>query len=294
MDVVQFVGYRGGAVKVRDLAAAGFTRHQLSTAVREGSLVRPLRGVYAIQGADDDVVAAFRANGLLTCRSAARYYSLWSLGRTSPASPASLHLSCGNGLARPGIVDHAPCTHPKHPQLPVAGLADVLLHALRCLPEPEALVMLQCAVGRGLITTDFLRRKLPGHRNGRARAVLDLVVPRADSLLEVLAHTHFVRAGFRVRMHVQLDGVGEVDFLIDDCLVVELDGGTHFEPRQVRKDQRRNNATILGGRLVLRFYYSDVVNSPEAMVQEIREVLRLRALGGFAPEGTTDWWLPAS
>jgi len=77
----------------------------------------------------------------------------------------------------------------RHPWLPVAGLADVLIHALHCLPELEALVMVQCAVGRGDITLAFLRSKLEGNRNGRARAVLDLVIPRADSLLEVLANT---------------------------------------------------------------------------------------------------------
>ncbi len=88
----------------------------------------------------------------------------------------------------------ARCPHPPHPWLPVAGLADVLIHALRCLPEVEALVMVQCAAQRGDITVEFLRRKLPGNRNARARAVLDLI-PRADSILEVLANYHFLRAG---------------------------------------------------------------------------------------------------
>lgn len=257
---------------------AGFSRSQLSAWVRSGRLVRPLRGVYATAGAETDVVSAFRENGRLTCISAARFYGLWVLHRSDV-----LHLSCGNGVPRPGVVDHAPCGFPSHPCLPVAGLADALLHSLRCLPEFESLVMVQSAVGRGDITAGFLERALVGNRNGKARSVLGLLIPRADSLLEVLAHTHFVRAGFRVRMHVVLEGVGEVDCLIDECLVVELDGSTHFEPRQVKKDQRRNNASIVGGRLVLRYYYDDVVYAPEAMVAEIRTVLRQWKLGTFAP-----------
>ena len=278
MDLFTFLRPRGGAAKRSQLVAAGFQRAQLEAAVAGGLLFRPLRGVYATTTADDGILAAFRSNGRLTCISAAAYYNLWAL---HPAQ--ALHLSCGNGVPKAGVVDHSSCAHPKQPSLPVAGLADVLLHALRCLPELDALVMVQCAAQRGDITAEFLRKKLPGKRNGRARAVLDLLIPRADSLLEILAHTHFVRAGLNVRMHVELPGVGEVDCLVDDWLVVELDGASHFEPRQIKKDHRRSRASILGGRLTLRYYYDDVVHHPQAMVEEIRAVLRLHADGGFAP-----------
>ncbi|MCY1239822.1 hypothetical protein D9M72_526370 [compost metagenome] len=128
---------------------------------------------------------------------------------------------------------------------------------------------------------EFLRRKLPGNRNARARAVLDSVIPRADSILEVLANYHFRRAGLHVRRHVELPGVGEVDFLVEDCLVVETDGGSHLEPRQAKKDRKRNNATVIGGRLGLRFGYDDVVNHPERMVAEVVAVLELRRRGAF-------------
>ncbi len=258
---------------------AGFLRRTLEAGVDAGRLHRPLRGVYALHNADDGVLAAFRYNSRLTCVSAARFYSLWALH-----PPQEVHLSCGNGVPKPGVIDHAPCTHDPDPAYPVAGLADVLLHAMRCLPELEALALVQSATGRGQISSDFLRSKLVGNRNGRARAVLDLLIPRADSVLEILAHTHFIRAGLKVRMHVHLPGVGEVDCLVEECLVVELDGSTHFEPRQVKKDNRRNNAGMLGGRLTLRYYYDDVVYHPEAMVEQVLAVLRLRALGRFAPE----------
>lgn len=279
MDLQTFLARRGGAARRSDLVRAGFLRPTLEAAVDAGRLHRPLRGVYALHNADDGVLAAFRHNGRLTCVSAARFYSLWALH-----PPPEVHLSCGNGVPKTGVIDHPPCTHDPHPAYPVAGLADVLLHAVRCLPELEALALVQSATGRGQISADFLRGKLVGNRNGRARAVLDLLIPRADSVLEILAHTHFVRAGLKVRMHVHLPGVGEVDCLVEECLVVELDGSTHFEPRQVKKDQRRNNAGMLGGRLTLRYYYDDVVHHPEAMVEQVLAVLRLRALGRFAPE----------
>jgi very-short-patch-repair endonuclease len=176
----------------------------------------------------------------------------------------------------------------------VAGVADVLLHALRCRPELEAVVLVQSAVSQALLTTDFLRSKLPGNRNGKLRTILDLVLPRADSLLEVLAHTHFVRAGLRVRMHVELPGVGEVDCLINECLIVELDGRTHVEGKQVRKDQYRNNAGVRGGLLTLHYYYVDVVHHPQRMVEEVLTVLLNREVGRYAPSRYAPGWVPPS
>ena len=141
--------------------------------------------------------------------------------------------------------------------------------------------MVQSAAGRGDIDLDFLYAKAAGRRNGKARAVLNLVIPRADSLLEVLANTHFERAGLRVRRHVYIPGVGEVDFLIEECLVVETDGSTHFEPKSIKRDQRRNNKSVMGGYLVLRYYYADVVYAPDEMVAEVLAVLKLRREGKF-------------
>jgi very-short-patch-repair endonuclease len=278
MDLELFLARRGGVARRSDILRAGYQRIQLDALVAAGRLHRPQRGVYAALKADGDVLAAFRANGRLTCVSAARFYRLWVL-----QPPQAVHLSCGNGVPKRGVIDHAACTHEATLAYPVAGLADVLLHALRCLPELEALVMVQSATGTGQISVSFLRKKLIGNRNGRARAVLDLLIPRADSVLEVLAHTHFVRAGLNVRMHVDLPGVGEVDCLVEECLVVELDGSSHFEPRQIKKDQRRNKAGMLGGHLTLRYFYDDVVHQPKAMVEEIRAVLHLWATGRFAP-----------
>jgi very-short-patch-repair endonuclease len=244
--------------------------------VAAGRIVLIRRGVYGLPGQAGAVGLALQHNALLTCLSAAPTYKLWTLHDSN-----SLHLSPGHKQTPAGTLAHGRLLHPVHPWLPVAGLADVLIHAIRCLPETEALVMVQCATQRGDVTVDFLRRKLPGNRNARARSVLDNLVPRADSLLEVLANYRFRRAGLHVRRHVELPGVGEVDFLIEECLVVETDGETHLEPRQVKKDRKRNNATLIGGHLGLRFGYDDVVHHPERMMAEVLAVLELCRRGAF-------------
>ncbi|MCD4850966.1 type IV toxin-antitoxin system AbiEi family antitoxin domain-containing protein [Arthrobacter sp. AK01] len=289
MDINEFLRSRHGAARTETLRKAGFTQRALAKAVSDGTAARLHRGVYTSGDADPDVVAAFRADGVLTCISAARFYGLWTL-----ESAEELHLSCSTGLARRRVAHHGARQHPDHPYLPVAGVADVLIHALRCLPELDALVLVQSAVSLALLSTDFLKSRLPGNRNGRVRATLDAVLPRSDSLLEVLAHTHFTRAGLGVQMHADVPEVGEVDCLVNECLIVELDGGTHLEGKQVKKDQYRNNAAMRMGLLSLRYYYADVVHHPERMVAEVKAVLRNREVGRYAPARYAPGWVPPS
>lgn len=277
MELDVFLHRRAGHARTATLRKAGFSRTALNKALAAGRVVRVRRGIYSLPAGAAAPGLALRNNALLTCLSAAPAYQLWTVQKAE-----LVHLSPGHKKSVPGTVTHGRLLHPVHPWLPVAGLADVLLHAMHCLPMLEALVMVQCAAQRGDVTVDFLRGKLPGNRNARARSVLDNVIPRADSLLEVLANYHFRRAGLHVRRHVELPGVGEVDFLIEDCLVVETDGATHLEPLQVKKDRSRNNATVVGGRLCLRFGYAEVVHHPEQMVAQVLAVLEQSRRGAFS------------
>jgi Protein of unknown function (DUF559) len=208
-----------------------------------------------------------RGSDPLTCVSAAGHYRLWCLHEHPEP-----HIYRGNGVPEPGVVLHRKLILPRPPSDAVA-LADVLLHALHCLPRFESLSMVQCAVGRGDISPSFLRARLPGNRNGRARAVLDLVRPRADSLLEPIARVLFEEAGFVTRCYVRLPGVGEVDFLLEDFLVVEIDGATHFRPADIKKDRRRDNVSVVGNYVVLRYFYDDVVHHPEEMLDQVAAVV---------------------
>ncbi|TLM81746.1 DUF559 domain-containing protein [Pseudarthrobacter sp. NamE2] len=277
MDIEAFLRGRGGGARTLDLRRFGYSRTVVDKELAAGRIVRVRRGVYSLPRGGGALGLALRHNALLTCLSAAPTYSLWTL-----QDPEVVHLSPGHKKTVPGTVSHGRLLHPVHPWLPVAGLADVLIHALHCLPVVESLAMVQSAAQRGDVTVEFLRQKLPGNRNARARLMLDYVIPRADSILEVLANYHFRRANLHLRRHVELRGVGEVDFLIEDCLVVETDGATHLEPQQVKKDRSRNNATVIGGRLCLRFSYADVVHQPERMVAQVLAVLEQSRRGAFS------------
>ncbi|SDP62964.1 hypothetical protein SAMN04487914_12171 [Arthrobacter sp. ok909] len=149
------------------------------------------------------------------------------------------HVYHRRGETADGESRHGGLLFEPHLHRPVAALGDVLIHALRCLPFRESLIMVECAVGRGDMTLDFLRQRLPRTRNGRARDVLTWVDRGAESLLETLARTDFRQAGIRVETQVYIEGVGYVDLLLERRLIVELDGRQQGERAQVKKDHRR-------------------------------------------------------
>jgi len=269
MDLIRALKSYGGVASRRQLLQRGCTEGQIRQALQNRTAVSRQRGVVQLPVVEPEFLAAYAAKGILTCVSAAPFYGLWRLH-----DHPELHLCCTHGRAPAPAVNHRISLLPPDPCQPVAALADVLLHALRCLPRFEALSMVQCAVARGDITIGFLRERLAGKRNGTARAVLDLVEGRADSLLEPIARVLFREAGFWTESYVKLDGVGEVDFLLEGFLVVEIDGSTHFEPKSIKKDRRRDNTSVVGGYLVLRYFYDDVVYEPERMVAEVAAVLK--------------------
>ncbi|WP_120954600.1 DUF559 domain-containing protein [Arthrobacter oryzae] len=268
MDIAKALNICGGAARRPSLARLGIDDAALRRAVRSGTVQQPCRGLYALPTAAPDYVALLQRRQLLTCVSAAPFYRLWALEQTGLR-----HVYHRRGDAVGAESGHGGLLFEPHPHRPVAALGDVLIHALRCVPFRESLVMVECAVGRGDMTLDFLRERLPGTRNGRAREILEWVDRGSESLLETLARTYFRQAGIRVEPQVHIDGVGSVDLLLEGKLIVELDGRHHGDWAQVRKDQRRNNRSVVQGYVVLRYYYADVVHDPAAMVAEVLTVL---------------------
>ncbi|WP_138416564.1 type IV toxin-antitoxin system AbiEi family antitoxin domain-containing protein [Sinomonas gamaensis] len=260
-----------GVCRLRDLLSRGVSEREVADAVGRGELVRVRKGLYAVPGADPVYVAARRTRSLLTCVSGATFHGLWTL--VPPGQlPDRFHLLRRTGEGRPDAVVHRDTWVPPDPYAPVAGLADVVLHSLRCLPELEALLIAESAGNRGL-SLDFIRERLPGSRNAAARRVLDLVDTGSESPLETLGRTHLRRAGLQVETQVEISGVGWVDALVERRLILELDGKTHEERRQRDKDRRRDRAAQLAGYPVFRYGYADVVYRPELFVSEVTRML---------------------
>lgn len=272
MDLTAYLKYAGSVARTATLLQAGFPERALRNAVSAGEIARLRHGVVALPGAAPDLVGAVLAGGLLSCASAAPYHGIWRLHE-----PERLHLLCRDGSAA-GVVIHRRSTVPREFPRPVAGLADTLLHAVRCLPAVEAAVMVESALRQGRTTLGYLRQRLPANRNGAARSMLDLVDGTADSAIEVVARLLFRNQGIHTQTQVELPGIGIVDFLLEGFLIIEVDGRSHLEARQVTKDRGRNNASTLAGYAVLRYGYQDVVYRQQKVLDEVWQVLRGRVV----------------
>jgi very-short-patch-repair endonuclease len=268
MDLVGFLKNAGSAARTATIKRAGFSDRAIRAAVACGSIVRRRHGILALPDAQVDIVAALGANGLLTCASAARHNGIWVLHE-----PRTPHLLCRHGNAQGFVIHRESVVETPHIR-PVASLTDTLLHSLRCLPDVESAVMVESALCQGRTNLEYLRERLPGNRNGAARKVLSLVDGSADSPIEVLARILFRQAGIRTETQVELPGIGIVDFVLEGRLIVEVDGESHLQPRQVKKDRRRNNAGTVNGYLVLRYDYSQIVYQRETVLAEVLQTLR--------------------
>lgn len=274
MDAVTALALAGSVARTNRLVEQGVTHREIARQVRSGTVIRVRQGVLALPEAPQDLVTATLHAGRLTCASAARHYGLWLL------HPPVAHHLCSHARAQQHWVNHhRQLSVPVHPTLPLVGPVDVLIHALHCLPALDAAVMVESSLRRADTVRPFLLDRLQGNRNGPARAALDLVTGTAESALEVVARVLFSRAGIHLQSQVQLDGVGRVDFLLEGFLVVEVDGDAYHSDRAARRrDRNRNNMTVAGGYLVLRYGYEDVMFHPDAVLSQVLTVLSGRPL----------------
>ncbi|GAB2764784.1 type IV toxin-antitoxin system AbiEi family antitoxin domain-containing protein [Sinomonas soli] len=276
--VVDALRAHEGVARRSELLAAGVSRGALASAFRDGSVLRPARGIVALHDADPLLVRCLATNSLLTCVSAARRQGLWVL-----EDHREVHLLRPDGrLASDRAVVHRGSWAPASPRSRTTSILDTAMHALHCLPEMESLVIVESALQKGL-SRELLKSLLTGPRNGPARAVLAMVDRGADSLAETLAREHLRRAGFLVEPQVAVDSVGSMDHIVERCLDLEIDGKTHQQPESRYSDYLRDGAAQARGFATLRVSYGEVVHRTEQMVARVGAVVAARLAQGNLP-----------
>lgn len=270
------VARRADLVRVTGLAPRVVAR-ELAVLVGLGEVTNPRRGIYAVRGAPRDAVTAVAASGVLTCVSIAAMWRLPLLTAPVAAHVAIPASASGSVRSRvPGGTDlHrdlgiAPGQRFDRPE-PALALA----HAIQCLPLPEAVAVLDAAVGRGLVRREDLAARRP--RKGwlaheRATRLID---PGSGSIGESIARVALVGAGLTVQTQARIPGVGRVDMLVEGLVVVEVDGFAYHSGRQeFREDRRRDRvALVRHGLAVLRFAFEDAVYDTERLVETVRVAL---------------------
>ncbi|WP_448626590.1 DUF559 domain-containing protein [Geodermatophilus sp. URMC 64] len=150
---------------------------------------------------------------------------------------------------------------------------------------PSALLAVTDQLLAGRCTREELQSQLlrrpRGRGSARARAVLPVADPRAESPMESVLRWLIHQAGLPVPelQFVVRDpaGVflGRADLAWPDRKVlVEFDGNVHRERGVFVNDLRRQNALIAAGWVILRFTSADVLGRPDEVTAAIRQALR--------------------
>lgn len=258
---VRCVSELGGVARTRALLRARVSRRDLSAAVRSGALVRPRHGVYADPATPGSVIEALSHRGVVACLSAARSWGLWVLEDDDPRTHTwvaghhhpvrlALELDPEDGgcciLHRDAPLDA--------PSLTRVGLLHSLVQILACVGEEAFFAALESALRQRRVTKAALVR-LRARIPERSRWLVDFARADADSGLESILRLRLHRLGLTLSCQVSIPGVGRVDFVIGDCLILEADGRTHDGPTR-HADRMRDAAAAALGFSTLRFDYA--------------------------------------
>nr|WP_246335538.1 type IV toxin-antitoxin system AbiEi family antitoxin domain-containing protein [Microcella alkalica] len=265
MLVANLVRSHGGFARRRDLLVPGVAPRALASAVRAGILVRPRRGLYCVPEVPARQQHAALHGGALTCGAALVEHGVWLRDRPEPCI---LLLDQGHALRREECATPERFHH--RADAPRFGLDDpvhALGHYLRCAPDAEAIACaVESCLARGLVSS----AELALVARGASRPVRETVAwcrATAGSGLETIVRLALSDAGVKARSQVRLPGVGVVDLLVGDCLVVEVDGRAHHASDDgYESDRRRDAGVVLLGGAVLRFSSSQVTCEIESVV----------------------------
>mgnify|MGYP001829001057 FL=1 len=280
MDVLRRLAELGGAARRSDLVGSSADWRQIRALVEQGLVVAHGAGCYALPDAPRWIVRARQFRGVLTCVSWAEQAGVFVLERptrTHLAVPAGRSPSRSpNRPSRAVVLHRTPAIRPGAlPDPPVVPAAVAAVSILRCLAPLNAITTIDSFLNRSVCSTAEIRSALVGPGSRRALDLLSRCDARSDSGLETIGRVVLRDAGLSVECNVHVPGVGWVDLLVEERVVVEFDGFEHHGSlRAFGEDRRRDRALAALGFRVLRFTYDEVVHTPEVIVEAVHAALR--------------------
>jgi very-short-patch-repair endonuclease len=258
-----------GLFSTRHLRARGLQRTDIRRAVEGGALTRVRRGWYCVPSAPQEVVTAARVGGRLTCLAALRIHGAWTL------DVSGAHVRVADGIA----VVHEPAIRihwtPERVGPGLDSVDEALTTAVACVDFRALVVVADSLVNRGIITPVHLQAALG--ITPRGRRVLAVHDPRAESGIETLVRLALRRHRVRTRSQVVIPGVGRVDFLIGDRLVIEADGyDWHGGRAEFERDRERDRELVRRGYIVIRASYRQVITNLDEVISSALDVIRRR------------------
>jgi very-short-patch-repair endonuclease len=268
MDALAELGSLGGVASGKRLRAAGVGQDRLDRAVRSGRIIRLRRDWFALAGVDPAVLRAVEGGGALSCVSVLQRHGLWvapfqGLHVRVPAHGHRPHIS--------GVVAHGA----SEPVLdPVDDLSTALRLAADCLPTRDAVIAFDSALSLGIAGSDDVAIALAGARSGPR--LTGLIDGRSESGLETIARLAVRSRRIQAKPQFRVPGIGRVDLLIGDRLVLELDGRSFHSGADFDRDRERDLLLTARGYLVIRASYRQVMFEWDVVERHILGLVRRR------------------
>ncbi|MFD1721540.1 endonuclease domain-containing protein [Amnibacterium endophyticum] len=264
-----------------ELRGLGKSAHEIRQAAAAGRIEPVRRGHWVVPGAAAEVVRAARVGGVATATTASRALGLWTPPDPEPGGDSfrrrrdrlqvAVASSCSRlrdpddatrslGVRRDVVVHYvAPDLLAGTGRTRIAGPLLLLSHVFTTQPPERALAVLDSALHlRRIGERDLpaLAALLPAH----LRPVLLAADGRADSGIETIVRHLLRMRGLRIEVLPRLDGIGEVDLLVEGRLIIECDGREfHDDDEAFERDRGRDLRAAQGRYRVLRLTWPQVL-----------------------------------
>lgn len=257
----------GRLARTSTLRERGVSAGEIARALTTGEIRQVRLGVYAMPDADPAVIHAAQHGGAVGCVTAGRMHGLWMLDDTDELHVWHGHAGNPHGCGRPGCRPRSHWDDGSAELGVLPPLRNVLLQIAICAGEETFFAALESGLRQTMVTLQdlkWLEHRLPGH----LRWLLGFARADADSGLESLVRLRLHGLGITVRTQVRIAGVGEVDFVIGDRLIIEADGTSNHDDRSIgahrpslrHKDLQRDARAAARGYETLRFDYAMIIH----------------------------------
>jgi len=260
----------GSLATLGELTSAGLRAAEIDDALRAGVLIRIRRGWYASTLAPEQAVRALRAGGAVGCITGAAMHGCWA------AADPRLHVAVLNKARtikdpdsgqdssvdslRSRVVFHWTAAVRLEDSRGILRLVECLAQVISCQDPEIAFAIVESALARGLLSR-AQRADLWQIVPRSKRHILSAARSNAGSGNESIFRYRMMLRGVEMQSQVYVPGVGIVDFVIGDRLLVEIDSELYHGGRasRLRDIERDAVAATLGG-IALRFDQSQIMN----------------------------------
>lgn len=256
----------GNVVSVPVLRRFGVTKVQQRALTRTGVLIPIRKGWLAGPSPHVDILRAIRSGGVLGCSSALTLYGGWD------PKDAKLHTYRTDWGRRhpPGRIGW--CPSPKSRAALDVALTPMSLaisQAIHCLPAEDLLAQVESLIYEGRLSRIVAEQLL-----GDLAADLDI----SESGTETKARYRLRKLGLKVQPQVHIRGVGRVDLLIGERLVMEIDSTSYHSDRKAfQQDRIRDMRLTRMGFRVIRVTWQQVMYDWAEVEDSVLALVRSRA-----------------